>query len=221
MSDAIWYAAYGTNLSSTRLRHYLEGGTPAGASRATPGSRDPGPPRDVRPIVLPGSVYFAWDSPTWGGGVAFYDPRRPSPGPGARTGTGATDGSAVGRAYLLSRHQFSDLAAQEMHRLPGTDLDLGGLLSTGTWSFGPGRYDTMHVVGAVDGAPVVTFTADWGDCPTPYRAPSAAYLGTMGRGLRESHGWEPDRVAAYLMGCAGIGPDWTRESVLALVAGEG
>ncbi len=73
----LWYAAYGSNMAADRLRHYLEGGAPPGAALTQPGARDPSPPRDVRPVSLSGSVYFAWDSPTWGGGIAFYDPLAP------------------------------------------------------------------------------------------------------------------------------------------------
>ncbi len=200
----IWYAAYGTNLAAERLRCYLEGGTPPGASLGRPGARDPSPPRDRQPVALTGSVYFAWESPTWGGGIAFYDPQ------------GA--GTSVGSAYLLTRGQFSDLAAQEMHRPPGADLDLDELLATGACTFGPGRYETMHVVGVIDGDPVVTFTAPWEPDGTPYNPPAPAYLATMGRGLVESQGWTVDQATAYLLERPGIGPRWSAESITALIS---
>ncbi|CAN5342391.1 hypothetical protein BH09ACT12_BH09ACT12_09620 [soil metagenome] len=195
---AIWYAAYGTNLDPARLACYLEGGTPSGGTRSTPGARDPRPPRDVRRVQLPGSVYFAWTSPTWGGGVAFLDP--------------TDSGTSAGQAYLLTGEQFSDVVAQEMHRAPGVDLDLTLLGGRPSWAFGEGRYETLHVVAEIDGVPVVTFTAPT-SAPLDFRAPSAAYLRVMGRGLRESQGWEPGRVAAYLLACRGIGRDWTHEAI--------
>ncbi len=202
MPDLIWYASYGTNMARARLACYLEGGTPSGASLGCPGARDPAPPRATRAVVLAGSVYFAWESSTWGGGVAFLDP------------SGA--GTSAGVAYLLTAAQFSDVAAQEMHRPPGVDLDLGDLLATGTWTFGSGRYETMHVVGRIDDDPVVTFTAIW-DGAVPYRAPAAAYLATMGRGLVEGQGWDVDTAAAYLVERPGIGPDWDAASVADLL----
>lgn len=202
MTELIWYAAYGTNLDRNRLGCYLEGGTPPGGSRATPGARDPRPPRADRAVHLPGSVYFAWDSLTWGGGVAFLDP--------------SADAASPGRAYLLTHEQFSDVVAQEMHRTPGVDLDLAVLGGHRSWAFGDGRYETLHVVDEIDGAPVVTFTAPE-TAPLDYRAPSAAYLSVMGRGLMAGHDWQPSRVATYLLGCRGIGSQWTVEDVTALL----
>jgi hypothetical protein len=201
-SDLIWYAAYGTNLDAQRLGCYLAGGTPPGGGRSTPGARDPRPPRADRAVHLPGSVYFAWESPTWGGGVAFLDTLAP--------------GTSPGRAYLLTHEQFSDVVAQEMHRPPGVDLDLAVLGGHRSWAFGDGRYETLHVVDHVDGAPVVTFTAP-ASAPLDYRAPSAAYLTVMGRGLMASHGWTPARVASYVVGCRGIADAWTVDAVTALL----
>jgi hypothetical protein len=203
MSDElIWYASYGSNMDAGRLRSYLEGGSPPGAVVSQPGARDPSPPRDVRPVSLAGSVYFAWDSPTWGGGIAFYDPLAP--------------GTSVGRAYLLTRAQLSDVAAMEMHRPPGDDLDLTELLAAGSSSHGPGRYETLHVVGSLDEIPVVTFTSSEHD--VPHRAPTAPYLATMGRGLRDGHGWTASEAASYLLDRPGIGPEWTAADIADLVA---
>jgi hypothetical protein len=202
----VWYAAYGTNLDAARLGCYLAGGTPPGGARATPGARDPRPPRADRPLHLPGSVYFAWDSPTWGGGVAFLDPTAPTTSPG--------------RAYLLTAEQLSDVVAQEMHRPPGVDLDLAVLGRHRTWAFGDGRYETLHVVDEIDGAPVVTFTAP-PSAPLDHHAPSAAYLTVMGRGLVASHGWTPEQVADYLLGCRGIGEEWSEDAVAALLRPDG
>ena len=95
----VWYAAYGTNLSTARLTCYLSGGRPPGAARRYDGCRDPSPPRDVRPVELPGRLSFAGESSVWGGGMAFY-----TPGP---------DGVVHARAYLLRLEQLGDLVAQE------------------------------------------------------------------------------------------------------------
>lgn len=202
MTEHIWYAAYGSNLDRTRLGCYLQGGTPPGGARAMPGARDPHPPRADRAVHLPGSVYFAWNSPTWGGGVAFLDP--------------TTAGTSPGRAFLLTREQFSDVVAQEMHRPPGVDLDLGVLGGRRSWAYGDGRYETLHVVDEIDAVPVVTFTAP-ASAPLDYRAPSGAYLRVMGRGLAESHRWDAEQVAAYLLSCRGIGAGWSAAAVAALL----
>ncbi|GAB2753370.1 hypothetical protein GCM10027020_01700 [Nocardioides salsibiostraticola] len=201
--DELWYASYGSNMDADRLACYVAGGTPTGARRSYAGARDRTLPTRSRPVDLAGSVYFAWQSPTWGGGVAFYDPERP--------------GSSAGRAYRLTLGQFSDVAAQEMGRAPGTDLDLSDLLTDGVHALGPGRYETLHVVGEIDDLPVVTFTAAWTADEVPYNAPTAAYLATMARGLRSGHQWDDDQCIDYLLGCDGIGA-WTRDDLRTALA---
>jgi len=116
-------------MSAARFACYLRGGCPLGGARTYPGARDPRPARDTRGVWLPGAVYFAGESAVWTGGMAFYDP-----------GAG---GHAAARAYLVSAGQFSDVAAQEMYRVPGVDLDLSEVLATGRSVTGPGRYETL------------------------------------------------------------------------------
>jgi hypothetical protein len=200
----LWYGAYGSNMAAGRLMCYLAGGCPPGALRTYEGARDPSPPLDRRAIGLNGCVYFAWESPTWGGGIAFYDPE--------------AEGTSVGRAYLLSLGQVSDVVAQEMRREPGVDLDLTELLSDGSSVLGPGRYDSLHVVGALDDVPVVTFTAPWRAHLVDHNAPSAAYLRTMAQGLVESQGWDAEQVVDYLLARPGIGGDWDRDRLTSLAA---
>ena len=142
---------------------------------------------------LDGSVYFAWESPTWGGGIAFYDPDAP--------------GESIGVAYRLDLSQFSDVAAQEMHREPGTDLDLAELWDAGRHTLGPGRYESLHVVGRIDDLPVVTFTAA---TPAPLNPPVPAYLATMARGIAETHGWAADDIVDYLLARPGVGEELGR-----------
>ena len=121
-------------------------------------------PPDDRALTLPGEMFFAWESPTWGGGIAFYD--ADSPGP------------TLARAYLVTEQQFADVAAQEMHQQPGEDLDLTHVLEHSRHDLGPGRYEALHLVGELEGAPVLTFTT-----PDPAalqrNSPTAAYLAML------------------------------------------
>ncbi len=199
--EQLWYAAYGSNLSSERFGHYLGGGRPTGASRTYAGARDATEPLGDRPLALAGQVYFAGESPTWGGGVAFYDPD-------AR-------GSAVGRAYLVTGEQFSDVASQEMRRPVGRDLPLTSLFrESRTAVLGPGRYETLHVVGEIDDLPVITFTASWEHREAVLSAPGAAYLRTIAAGLAEAHGWSAGQSCDYLLARPGVSPTWSRPSLL-------
>ncbi len=132
---------------------------------------------------MPGRLFFAWESPTWGGAVAFHDPDG--------------DGEVLSTAYLLPSAALSDVVEQEMGREPGVDHDLAEVLGHGRQVLGPGRYETLHLTGELDGRPVVTFSAS-----DPHQLergePAAAYLATMARGLRRSHGLTDAEITTYL-----------------------
>ena len=199
----VWYAAYGSNMSAARLHYYIQGGRPPGTTRDYPGCRDKTPPARDEPVMLPGGVYFALQSRVWGGGLALYDP--------------ALTGPVPARAYLLTTGQFSDLAAQEMHRPPGTDLDLTDVITTGRHQFGPGRYETLLAAGTRDGYPILTLTAPWASSDVEWTAPTAGYLQQIGTGLRETHGWTRDRIAAYVSDLPGARGHWSPAAVADLL----
>lgn len=180
----LWYASYGSNLAPERFACYIDGGRAPGASRACPGARDSTPPVDERAVTLPGRMFFGWHSPTWHGGVSFLDAH--------------AEDEAYARAYLITESQFADVAAQEMHRQPGEDLDLAHVMEHGKHSLGAGRYETLHLVGELDGHPMLTFTARHpGELKR--NAPSAAYLSTVAGGLRQTHDLSPRDAADYLL----------------------
>jgi hypothetical protein len=151
---------------------------------------------------MPGALVFAWESPTWGGGIAFHD--------------ADAAGETLSRAYLLTSRQLSDVLEQEMWRTPGVDHDLGPLLESGLHALGPGRYESLRVVGVLEGRPVVTI-----GCADPralgLRAPAAPYVATIARGLRSTHGLSVAEAAAYLAACPGVTPGWTQGELEAVV----
>lgn len=184
--ELVWYVAYGSNLCAARFACYLSGGAPPGATRNYPGCRDRRPARGSIPVTLPGTLYFSGESGVWTGGMAFYDHHTPGP--------------TYGRGYLITAEQFADVAAQEMHREPGEFLDLTDVLATGQHEFGPGRYETVLLVGERDGHPMVTFTAPGRAADVPHTAPAAAYLRMLAAGLAEIHDLTREQIAAYLPG---------------------
>ncbi|MFG2096833.1 histone deacetylase [Streptomyces sp. NPDC048612] len=208
----LWYAAYGSNMHLDRLTAYLEGGRPPGGLRDHPGCRDARAPARTVPVMLPGRLYFATESEVWTGGRAFYDP---DAAPDARSGSGELPSCA----YLLTLSQFSDIAAQEMHREPGEDLDLTEALTRGRSRLGPGRYETLVCAGLLDGHPVLTFTAPWSSADVPGNPPSAAYLRHIGAGIVACHGWSARQAAVYLAGCPGADGHWTAAEIAALLTG--
>jgi hypothetical protein len=199
----VWYASYGSNLSRDRFLHYLGGGRPEGARRTYPGARDRTQPADDRAMTLPGEMFFAGESPTWGGGIAFYD--ADSPGP------------TLARAYLVSEQQFADVAAQERRELPGEDLDLSHVLEHSRHHLGPGRYEALHLVGELEGLPVLTFTT-----PDPAalqrNPPVPTYLATLVAGLRETHDLTDEQITDYLVARPGVSPQWDRARIADLVS---
>lgn len=202
----VWYAAYGSNLSRTRFEYYLSGGRPPGAARTYPGARDHTPPTAERPLSLPGQIYFAWESQTWTGGVAFYDPVGPPC-------------SVAAQAYLISVQQFGDVAAQEMHRAPRGQLDVHQLLADApVVALGDGRYETLHRLGDLDGCPVVTFSAPWSVATAPLNAPSEAYLRLIVGGLRESQHWSTSQICDYLLDAPGVAGGWDLPRMAQLLA---
>lgn len=201
--ELIWYAAYGSNTRRERLMHYIEGGRAPGAALASPGCRDPRPPRASVPVELRGVVYFATESALWSGGRAFYDPDAP--------------GRVYARAHLVTAEQFRDIAAQEMYRAPGTGPDLAPALRHGRARLGEGRYETLVCPGTLDGLPVLTFTAPWALGDVPLNAPSESYLRHLAAGLLEADAWDGAAVAAYLAACPGAAGRWTAEGVAELL----
>lgn len=184
----VWYVSYGSNMCFARFACYIEGGLPPGGTRENPGARDRRLPERTIPVDLPGTVYFAGDSPQWGGGVAFYDH--------------ATPGRASARGYLVTAEQFADIAAQEMYRLPRPGDPLADLvlspLDGGRHELGPGRYETLLDVGEHEGLPLLTFTSPHGLDHVEHTRPSEAYLSMVRDGLRETRGWDDEEISSYL-----------------------
>lgn len=199
----VWYAAFGSNLHRSRLDCYLAGGRPSGGHRAQPGCRDPRPPERALPVMLPGELYFALESSVWTGGTAFYDPDG--------------EGRTAARAWLVTAGQFSDIAAQEMHRPTGADLDLREVLTSGRHEVGTGRYETLVCTGTLDGLPVLTITAPWGRGDVTANAPAPAYLRHLAAGLAESHAWSGERISGYLASRPGAAGHWSAEEIAGLL----
>ncbi|SEC50417.1 hypothetical protein SAMN04489806_3078 [Paramicrobacterium humi] len=185
----VWYVSYGSNMCRDRLLCYLQGGTPTGATVCYPGARDRREPAHDVAVHLPGSLYFAGVSHVWGaGGMAFYDHDAPGPTPA--------------RAYRITVQQFADVAAQEMHRLPGQGNPIEEILVSGLpegrHEAGLGHYETLLEVGERDGLPMYTFTAPFGMDDVAHTHPTEAYLMMLATGLREAHDWDLERIRDYL-----------------------
>ena len=199
----VWYTSYGSNMHLDRLASYIKGGHPPGTRWNYPGCRDPRMPSRSLPVELTGALYFATQSPVWGGGRAFYDPD--------------VEGRVLARAHLITAGQFSDIAAQEMYRAPGPALDLTEVLTCGRAVLGRGRYETLVCPGQVDGVPVLTFTAPWTMNDVRGNPPSAGYVRFLAAGLLSAGAWNVTEVASYLAACPGATGHWTEQAVVDLL----
>ncbi|MFD7917840.1 histone deacetylase [Streptomyces sp. NPDC059740] len=205
--ERVWYTSYGSNMHLERLAAYIQGGRPPGATKGYAGCRNPAMPTRSVPVELPGTMYFATESPVWGGGRAFYDPQ--------------AAGRVFARAHLVTSSQFADIAAQEMYRAPGGDLDLSGVLEQGRVALGEGRYETLVCAGQIDGMPVLTFTAPWGMEEVRWVPPVAAYVRFLASGLLSAGAWSPETVARYVAACPGTAGHWSEEGIAALLRENG
>ncbi|WP_199785024.1 histone deacetylase [Streptomyces sp. Tu6071] len=145
-----------------------------------------------------------------GAGRADLDDGRPGLGAGriavstARIAVGT--GRVFARAYDVSREQFADVAAQEMYRAPGDGPGLETVLAGGERAVrcGPGRYETLLCLGALDGRPALTFTAPWRAADVAPNPPSERYLAQLAGGLGEAGAWSAAVIRAYLAAAAAV-----------------
>lgn len=121
--DYVWYAGYGSNLSTNRFSCYISGGVCTENGRTYAGSKDPTPARAIQKCCYPGALYFGNRSSSWDGcGVAFFDPTPKNKGE-----------SVYMKCYLITRQQLHDVMEQEgpspnwYGRLVCLDLDNHGI----------------------------------------------------------------------------------------------
>lgn len=192
----IWYASYGSNVNRARFLCYLQGGTPDGTSLRQRGARDPSLPLEDAPCSFRSAICFAGYSERWEGAPAFLEHRNASPG-------------ALGRRYLITKEQFADVVAQENGTDGPVSIPFGKVRPQSHTLIDTRRYDTIVGLDPVDGIPVATFTSSNVPEDRPAAAPSAAYLGTIARGLAEVHDLGHATLARRLHSADGVAQTWT------------
>jgi len=201
----VWYVSYGSNLDPDRLGTYLGGGTPTGGHFTYRGARDASPPQARRPCRIPHDLYFAGESRTWGGGIAFLDHEHIAPSP------------TLGHAYLVTAEQFEDVAAQETGR-DHAAIEMDEVRTTGSVTLGSGRYDRVVWLGDRDGIPQLTFTSPEPSSAAEPAAPMPRYLHRIMIGLETAHGMTPDESALYLHRSSGVRGHWPIEALVTLAS---
>lgn len=200
----IWYASYGSNVNRERFLCYLRGGVPAGTTVTQRGARDPSLPLDDAPCTFGSAIRFAGHSPRWGGAPAFLEHQRSVFG-------------GLGRRYLITKEQFADVVAQENGIDGAISIPFDEVLP-GTQTVIEARaYDSIVGLAPAHGIPVATFTSSTVPEDRPAAPPSAAYLGTIIRGLAEVHRLDGHELARHLHRADGVAPTWSVEGIRRLL----
>jgi hypothetical protein len=185
--DKVWYASYGSNLLEKRFSCYIAGGTPEGAQREYEGCTDRTLPQESKPIIINAELYFARQSKTWhGGGVAFIKP------------TESPDVKTLGRMYLITAEQFSEVVKQEIRLKEDLILDLEELEEKGSLLLNEESwYNKLLFLGREDGYPIFTFTnKDY--LKDEINPPHETYFKTISAGLKETYGMTDVEIEGYL-----------------------
>lgn len=188
----VWYAVYGSNLSSGRFIHYIQGGTPSGSTKAYEPCNDTSPPKDERLFELQHELVFARNSTPWqNGGVAFIHREL---NPQAKT---------LSKLYLITKEQFNHVAQWETGGDPINDINTEEAISEGHTVFKqPSWYGMILYLGEVDNIPVFTLTDE---VPIQaYTKPSPQYLTQFVDGLRETYNFSSNQIYQYLKTKKGI-----------------
>lgn len=141
-NERVWYACYGSNLCAERFMRYIER------------CADRTPPSDSKPVEMPHRMYFAKASAKWDNkAVAFVEPL---PAEGTKT---------LGRAYLITKAQFSDIQLMECGQNK------------------KGWYRHQLKLGVLGKYPIYCFTSPGILAPN---TPSEKYLDVIRKGLQET-----------------------------------
>ena len=190
MSEYVWYASYGLNLLLKRFMCYIRGGRLEGSTTTYKGCTNKEPPAGDKRITIPYELYFTEKSRSWEKkGVAFIKSTKE---PGAQT---------LGRMYLITREQFTQIVRQENNRGPNEtsiQINFETTIENGE-SFIPCRwYRHIIYLGDKGGHPIFTFTAKWENEEIVPNPPGEKYRRIIELGLKETYGMSDDEISVYM-----------------------
>jgi|AntDeeMinimDraft_5_1070356.scaffolds.fasta_scaffold00293_13 hypothetical protein len=192
-TSKIWYACYGSNLLDARFHCYIEGGQPEGSTRLYDGCSDKTLPEKSEPIKINHELYFAKSAGTWnGGGVCFV---KPQPNPEKTT---------LGKRYLITRGQFTELVKQEIDFQGPLEIDFEKARENGSLLFKKEAwYGQLLYLSEKEACPIFTFTnADY--LQNEINPPDIAYISTIIKGLKATYSLSPKEIKTYLSEIIGV-----------------
>ncbi len=191
--EYIWYASYGSNISTERFMCYIQGGKPEGATRTYQGCVDQSPPIEQNPIKIPHELYFAKSAGVWnGGGVCFINPEKNE------------NADTLGNMYLITRQQFMQVVQQENYTNESVEIDFDKaqnekslIVRENSW------YGNLLYLGVKDNAPIFTFT-NKNFLSKEINSPNPHYLKTIINGLIATHQLSQSELETYFLTKKGI-----------------
>jgi len=197
----VWYASYGSNILYERFMCYINGTKPPGSAKAEVGCTDQTPPWASRKVSLPYPLYFSKERSKWGvGGVAFIDNHESAD----RT---------IGRMYLITEQQFTEVVAQE-NNMPSIEIDLNQIKRTGAGKVHAGSYGEILYAGETEGYPIFTFTNPQSVNNVSFTKPNRQYLSTIADGSIEL-GLTKQEIVNYFIKVPGIAGRFTKATLFA------
>jgi hypothetical protein len=200
LQDKVWYACYGSNLLEERFLCYIKGGRPEGAETNYKGCSDSSEPTESEEFYICSELYFAKNSSSWNGGVAFirthFEP----------------EASTLARMYLITKGQFVDVARQETKTESKLNLDFDLAIKDGSFIFKQRSwYGNIVYLGEQNGYPIFTLTNE--SDLQPLTKPSHNYLKTIIKGIKEAHDFDDKTIFDYLKTKKGIAGNYDNEEL--------
>ncbi|KAI3454721.1 hypothetical protein Pfo_011384 [Paulownia fortunei] len=199
----IWYATYGSNMSISRFRCYIEGGRTDGMRRPCVGSMDKSKPKEIIWKTFPHRLFFAREcTTTWGpGGVAFLHPKS------------NVQEKTYMCLYKITLEQFNDVLLQEnvsSYDMSHPLFDLTALQTIQTAKcisvefVQRGWYHNVVYLGKEKDIPILTMTCTLSDVDSfisgkfPINPPCKEYANTLVKGLVEGKQLSEEEASAYI-----------------------
>lgn len=202
--EYVWYVCYGSNLLEERFTCYISGGRPAGSFRTYTGCTDKTLPAASKSVEIKAELYFAKRSKTWSaGGVAFIKPDESS--------------HTLGKMYLISAEQFTELVKQEIRFAGEFKPDLALAVKNGhlitkpeTW------YGKILYLGRNQELPMFSFTnIDF--LEKEINAPDKYYLKNIILGLKETYDLSEKQILEYLSCKRGIQGNISEKDLITII----
>lgn len=203
MTEYVWYASYGSNISTERFLCYITGGQAKGALTSEEGCRDNSMPIDSKTISISRKQYFAKSAKRWQNqGVAFLE-NIPS--------TEAT----FGKMYLITKEQFEDVVKQENALTVDTVLDikLEEARDQGSAVVTKGWYGRIMYLGCENEYPIYTFTNIKRLEDEVLNEPSREYILMIASGLVENYNMSLEDLTHYFYSKTGVSLGYSKKEV--------